>query len=249
MPANGILCFMAHNTQSIPSHFPGIKLIVSPTGCFSVVVDGQQIANVSGLLLNRNTIHSVSVSDTNLMIFYIDGNSALQPMLLAQLGNRAWLDISQRLTDKSIRLPVSPMSRVDSDLVLEAKSMLQRLFPAPPARATDSRERLVDNFLHYIHSHIQQPISLTDLAPLAKLSGGRTRHLFAEQMGMPFSQYVIWMRLKCIIQQILIQQQPLGEMAKQYGFFDPSHFSRHFKRFLGVKPHSFFKSTYQFLPR
>lgn len=234
--ANEILCLEVHNTCFSPSFFQGIKLIVSIRGTFDCVLNGQRLRGVSGVLLNQNIDHSVSAPDASLLIYYIDSNSPLSAMLHHQLANQDWVDITGRINALSVAPPCSACSPEgpNQDASEFATYVLTTLFPG-----LENREMIQDRALkliRFVNEHVHQPLSLTDVADLLSLSVERARHVFEEQMAMPFTQYVLWMRLRSVIQKSLQQQQPLSRTALEYGFTDQSHFSRMFKRTFGTQP-------------
>ena len=63
--------------------------------------------------------------------------------------------------------------------------------------------------------------------------------LFKEATGLPPHQYVILRRVERAKQFLQAGTDlSLTEVALRAGFSDQSHFSRHFKRFVGVTPGS-----------
>lgn len=234
--ANEILCLEVHNTCFSPSFFQGIKLIVSIRGTFDCVLNGQRFCDVSGVLLNRNTDHAVSAPDASLLIYYIDYHSPLSATLHHQLATQNWVDISGQLNALSIAPPDSVCSPEgpDQDASNFATHVLTMLFPG-----LGQFEMLQDRALkliRFVNEHVHQSLSLTAVADLLSLSVERARHVFEEQMAMPFTQYVLWMRLRSVIQKSLQEQQPLFRTALEYGFADQSHFNRMFKRTFGTQP-------------
>lgn len=231
-----ILCLEGHDTCFSPSFFQGIQVIVSIRGTFDCMVNGQTIRAVSGVVLNRNIVHAVLAPDASVLIYYIDCHSPLAAMLQLQLDDQAWLDITQRIEALSISSVYTPGSPdpLAQDASHLAVNVLTMLFPdvGQVALQQDRASKL----MRFVDERVQQPLSLTDVAELLSLSVERTRHVFEEQMTMPFSQYVLWMRLRSVIQKSLQEKQPLFRTALDYGFADQSHFNRVFKRTFGTQP-------------
>ena len=247
MITNGILCFAAYKTQFSPNYFPGIKLIISLADRFSCVVNENQVRNVSGLILNRMVVHTMSAPESGILIYYVDRHSVLESILLAHLDNGDWCDISPLVENLPVIQPVESRPDQPDHLLALAGQLLLHLFPALPGLGAPAQIAQIEPVLQYIEDNIQRPIYLADLAPLLQLSLGRTRHVFLQHVGMPFSRYIIWMRLRRVIHLIRIQPQPLGETAIYCGFSDPSHFNRLFKRTFGTLPRRLLSANYQFL--
>lgn len=90
----------------------------------------------------------------------------------------------------------------------------------------------------------QMPLTppVEKLAASVGLSPGRLKHLFTEQMGVPMKSYLLWARMRRA-GLLLHSGMPLTDVAHQMGFYDQAHFSRAFKRFVGLTPSSLERST------
>jgi len=75
------------------------------------------------------------------------------------------------------------------------------------------------------------------------LSPERTRHLFLEQIEIPFSQYILWKRIKGVLSATIKGNQTFFEASLQYGFTDQSHFNRFFKRMFGISATMILKNS------
>src|SRR6185369_6690010 len=63
----------------------------------------------------------------------------------------------------------------------------------------------------------------------------RALRMFKLRYGLPPHTYQRSVRL-ALAQRALREGQQPAQVAAEYGFFDQSHLTRHFKRFLGVTP-------------
>jgi AraC family transcriptional regulator len=91
----------------------------------------------------------------------------------------------------------------------------------------------------YIHAHLDQKISLADLAACLHLSVPHFERMFRATTRRPPYHYVLEVRLDRA--KILLEKTrlPLVEVARQCGFSSQSHFTTHFTRLLGVSPARF----------
>jgi AraC family transcriptional regulator len=129
----------------------------------------------------------------------------------------------------------------DSLIRMLSVHLLYRYGTASGRQATSPKQlarRQLDEALQYIHAHIEQDISLDDIAAAAHISSSHLMRLFKEATGLPPHRYVIQERIRKA-QQLLISGRPVQEVAASLGFSDQSHFHRHFKRILGVTPREF----------
>jgi AraC-like DNA-binding protein len=112
-----------------------------------------------------------------------------------------------------------------------------------PASRTGSRgARSVELAISYIERHFAERIALERLAGLAHLSLCRFATVFRSQVGMSPYRYVCSTRIRHA-QDLLRQGLPASVVAGEVGFFDQSHFSRHFKSHCGMTPGEFAART------
>lgn len=76
-------------------------------------------------------------------------------------------------------------------------------------------------------------LRLDDIARASGLSASRFRHLFAEEVGLPFRRYVLWRRLRLAVTELRAGQDATTA-AHAAGFADLAHFSRTLKAMFGV---------------
>jgi AraC family transcriptional regulator len=94
--------------------------------------------------------------------------------------------------------------------------------------------------LEYIHQHLVTNLTLRDLAAVAHFSPYHFARLFKISTGLPPRQYIIARRVERAKQLLRGQDDlTLAQVAARAGFCDQGHFTRHFKRFVGVTPKRF----------
>jgi AraC family transcriptional regulator len=98
--------------------------------------------------------------------------------------------------------------------------------------AAHQRRYLVE----FIDSHLDEAISLGQLAALCALSEYHFARMFRESFGLPPHQYVLARRLDRARELLRTTSQPLGEIALACGFSSASHFTNRFRQSLGGTP-------------
>jgi AraC family transcriptional regulator len=94
--------------------------------------------------------------------------------------------------------------------------------------------------VEYIHGRLDEELSLDRLAAVAYMSPYHFARLFRNSTGLPPHQYVIARRVERAKELLRERNRlPLAEVAAEVGFTDQSHFTRHFKRLVGVTPRLF----------
>jgi AraC family transcriptional regulator len=93
--------------------------------------------------------------------------------------------------------------------------------------------------IEYIEDHIDSEIALEDLAAAVHLSAYHFARLFKASTGLPPHQYVIVRRIERAKHLLRDDDLSLTQVAARVGFWDQGHFTRHFKRLVGVTPKRF----------
>jgi AraC family transcriptional regulator len=98
-----------------------------------------------------------------------------------------------------------------------------------------SRERL-KRVQDYIEAHLDDRLTLTDLAGVACLSPYHFSRSFKQAVGVGPQRYVMRRRLEQAKTLMRRTNQPLAEIAQRAGFADQSHLTSIFRRETGVTP-------------
>lgn len=91
----------------------------------------------------------------------------------------------------------------------------------------------------YIHAHLEQHITLAELASVVFLSSHYFAHLFKQSTGRSPHQYVTQCRIakaKRLLRQSYI---PISDICQQVGFQNQSHFTRVFRRYTHTTPKAY----------
>ncbi|RZU39106.1 AraC family transcriptional regulator [Edaphobacter modestus] len=102
-----------------------------------------------------------------------------------------------------------------------------------------SRERRV---LAYIEQHLDESITLEELARVAEISPNYLIALFRQSMGMTPHKYMVQMRIERAYTLLKQKEFTLLEIAQRCGFQDQSQFTTVFRRYVGVTPGHFRRS-------
>lgn len=143
---------------------------------------------------------------------------------LAEINSRAFLDALIPLAGAfDDAISVEDMLAIGRNAVGSLASIEEP--PLPDQRVLRVIEQI----------RIAEDQNLAEIAEAAGvyLSPSRLRHLFAEQTGLPFRTYVLWLKLMRALE-IYSAGQSLTEAAHEAGFADSAHFSRTFRRTFGA---------------
>ena len=104
----------------------------------------------------------------------------------------------------------------------------------------DSR---LENVKKILDSTLTDNISLDTLSDKAAISVFHMARLFKNYTGMAPHQYLLDNRLRCA-REMLESGQSVSDIAIAAGFYDTSHFIRHFSNYYGVSPLDYQKGTH-----
>lgn len=90
--------------------------------------------------------------------------------------------------------------------------------------------------VQHIEHHLEDDLTLADLARVACLSEFHFSRRFALSIGMPPHRYVSRRRLERAMEMIAAGALPLSEIAARAGFSSQASFSRAFRRTVGLPP-------------
>ncbi len=95
--------------------------------------------------------------------------------------------------------------------------------------------------MYYIEHHYGEDIKLKDAASAAGFSEGHLSRLFASQVGVTYSEYLINVRIRHVKELLLNTGLSISEIAVQTGFSNADYLSAVFRRQEGMTPTAFRK--------
>ncbi|WP_339858481.1 AraC family transcriptional regulator [Thalassospira alkalitolerans] len=130
----------------------------------------------------------------------------------------------------------------DSQLLYSAARLALRHADAPPySYRLGAEDKRVKAAIDYMADHLDENISLDELAILTGLSRFHLLRVFRQATGLPPHTYFNHMRLRRA-KRMLFDGNSIADVAVATGFSDQSHLNRHFKAMWGVSPGAFIAS-------
>jgi AraC-like DNA-binding protein len=209
------------------------------------------------VLINPHEIHtgaSVGVAPLSYRSLY--PTPALLAWIASQMGDRACAEphfasrvvsdgrLAQRLCRAHRALEIGADRLVGDTLLLDALSELIKCFAnrKPPVESAGLEPAAVRRAREYMLDHLSDNIRLDHLAVVCGLSPFHLLRVFRNHIGLAPHEFLLNARIERA-KSLLNRGQTLAQTAYELGFSDQSHFTRHFKRIVGVTPGRFLANS------
>lgn len=107
--------------------------------------------------------------------------------------------------------------------------------PSPNAAASRLDAGTLERIGSYLDDHLGDSVRLEDLARLASVSRFHLARRFRSRTGESPMAFLRRLRIERA-KELLARGEPIGHVAAELGFYDQSHFTRHFTRMVGTTP-------------
>jgi AraC-like DNA-binding protein/mannose-6-phosphate isomerase-like protein (cupin superfamily) len=103
------------------------------------------------------------------------------------------------------------------------------------------KSNLIDSIIEYINSHLEEDITVDELAEQFYLSKFHLSREFKKHTGTTIHRYIVQKKL-IQAKELILRETPVIDVYKQCGFGDYSNFFRAFKNEYGVTPKQFYEA-------
>lgn len=105
-------------------------------------------------------------------------------------------------------------------------------------RKSRAEVELVKN---YVNNHLKEEISVALMAEMVNMSPSHFSHIFKEDTGKAFGEYVIQKRMDRAAKLLMETDMKINEIAEAVGIDNPNYFSTRFKKSFSVSPSDYKK--------
>jgi len=219
----------------VPAHeHHAIQIVIALDGCIAIAGSDGEWREARGIVVRPDAEHSFDCNSAFGVMVFVDPESS----------EGAWLSTSLRQD-----ITVVPGTRLDAivpelrtfaeqpdesaDLPALVRRCIHGLRPGlAPTRRLDPRVMTV---LDAIRASDDLRMSLDQAADKACLSSTRFAHLFKDQVGLPFSRYMLWRKLTRAMVAIA-SEGTIAAAAHAADFADAAHLTRTFYQMVGMAP-------------
>lgn len=231
----------------VPAHaHHAIQIVIALDGCIAICGRDGGWLESRCIVVRPDAEHS------------FDCNGALGVMMLVdpESSEGVWLSASLRQDITNVAdarldaiLPDLQTLAERPDDAADFAGLVRRCIAAlrpglAPARRLDAR---VTTALDIIRASDDLRLSLEQAADKACLSSTRFAHLFKEQVGLPFSRYMLWRKLTRAMVAIA-SEGTIAAAAHAADFADAAHLTRTFYQMFGMAPSALMRGDFIEIP-
>jgi AraC-like DNA-binding protein len=219
----------------VPAHaHHAIQIVIALDGCLAISGSDGEWRESRGVVVRPDAEHSFDPNGAFGVMVFVDPESTEGAWLSTSLRQDITLVSDARLDAIVPELRAfAEQPEEASDIAALINRCIQGLRPGlAPARRLDAR---VTTVLEAIRASDDLRMSLEQAADKACLSATRFGHLFRDQVGLPFSRYMLWRKLTRAMVAVA-SEGTIAAAAHAADFADAAHLTRTFYQMFGMPP-------------
>jgi AraC-like DNA-binding protein len=231
----------------VPPHaHHAIQVVIALDGEVAICGKDDPWLKGPGIIVQPDVVHGFNCNGAMGAMLFVDPESNQGTWLRTSLTQGITVVPDARLGSAASELRTLVERPIDSmEIGALVRHCVHALSPgAPPARRMDER---IATVLNAIRTRDDLRLSLDDAAALAYLSPTRFAHLFKDQVGLPFSRYMLWRKLTRAMVAIA-SERTLAAAAQAADFADAAHLTRTFYQMVGMAPSVLMRGKFAEIP-
>jgi AraC-like DNA-binding protein len=231
----------------VPSHaHHAIQIVIALDGCVAICGKDGGWRESRGIVVRADAEHSFDCNGALGVMIFVDPESSEGAWLSASLRQDITLVPDTRW--ESIVPAMRPFAGEPDgteDVAALVRGCVHGLRPGlTPTRRRDARVAAV---IDAIRESDDLRMSLDTAAAMAFLSPTRFAHLFKDQVGLPFSRYMLWRKLTRAMVAIA-SERTIAAAAHAADFADAAHLTRTFYQMVGMAPSALMRGDFIEIP-
>ena len=231
----------------VPAHsHHAIQIVISLDQPVAVCGHHEDWRKCHGMVVRPDILHSFDCSGAFGAMLFVDPESSEGVWLQTLLTDDITIVPDARLASPVSELRTfaeQPFASMEVGALI--RHCVHALSPGPPPmRRLDPR---VTKVLSSVQASDDLRVSLDTAAGMAFLSPSRFAHLFKQQVGLPFSRYMLWRKLTRAMLAIG-SERTIADAAHAADFADAAHLTRTFYQMVGMAPSVLMRGTFAEIP-
>jgi AraC family transcriptional regulator len=227
----------------VPAHsHHAIQIVISLDEPFAICGHDENWRQGRGIVVRADAVHSFDCNGAFGAMLFVDPESSAGVRLQTVLAQDITIVPDTRLASSVLELRAfteQPLAGMEVGALI--RHCVHALSPGPPPmRSLDAR---VTRVLNGIQASDDLRVSLDTAAGMAFLSPSRFAHLFKQQVGLPFSRYMLWRKLTRAMLAIG-SERTIADAAHAADFAEAAHLTRTFYRMVGMAPSVLMRGTF-----
>ncbi|GHH98711.1 helix-turn-helix domain-containing protein [Neobacillus kokaensis] len=239
--------------------YPGVEILLVLDGELVVEMDSgiYYLRENDLLVINRNQLYQVRAVKNNTVLIvripdtfiskYYEEYRQYHFHLFSQQIDRGKENIMAELR-KSLAELLITYCRHEKDSQLEVHILICKILLTLILRfkgershveEMDVKDQRLKEMISYIKQHVDEPITLEDVAAHFYLSPSYFSRYFKQHAGIGFSRYLMNLRLEHSVKDLLYTKDSITFISMKNGFPNTKSFTNLFKEVYGETPHAF----------
>ena len=192
----------------IPPHaHHAVQITIALDGAVAICGEDQRWRHAPGIIVQPDIVHSFDCNAAMGAMLFVDPESTAGTWLRRALQHDITVVPDVRLASSITELRTLLENPIEAmEIGALVRHCVNALSPgAPPAHRLDDR---IATVLHAIRTRDDLRMSLDGASQLAFLSPSRFAHLFKDQVGLPFSRYMLWRKMTRAMVAIASERNP-----------------------------------------
>ena len=177
--------------------------------------------------------HALDAFDVTAATIFVEPESAEGRILIDRFAHDGMASLPERVAEPAADALRRALREAPTEEGLVAASRQVIGILTEGGRSRRPLDPRIEQAITLVRARLDRPIAQEAVASEVFLSASRFRHLFAEQTGMAFRPYVLWLRLHRALR-AYTRGETLTNAAHAAGFSDLAHLSRTFRRMFGM---------------
>ena len=240
---DGGFLLLAQAQGVVPAHsHHAIQIVISLDQPVAVCGQHENWLRGRGMVVRPDVVHSFDCCGAFGAMLFVDPESSEGVWLRTLLTENITIVPDARLASSVSELRTfaeQPFASMEVGALI--RHFVHALSPGPPPmRRLDPR---VTTVLNRIQASDDLRVSLDTAAGMAYLSPSRFAHLFKQQVGLPFSRYMLWRKMTRAMLAIG-SERTIADAAQAADFADAAHLTRTFYQMVGMAPSVLMRGTF-----